>query len=245
MYFAHTKIFIMKKWVLSILLLANYSFVEAQLNLTIEKLWSLGRVSYQGASKDGATIYYSVSIPDINENKNKTKFYSIPLQGGKAMEIPEVPNQTNVTIDKGGYNVKVSPDGKKVIFTREVKMQKMHSTDIYPSLSKSNVYVYNDLNQRHWDTWEEGAYEHVFVADNVADHALREKDIMANELFDCPQKPHGGDDDLIFTPDSKSILYVTKKKSGKAYALSTNTDFYLYQIETGAVSNITERYDGL
>jgi dipeptidyl aminopeptidase/acylaminoacyl peptidase len=234
----------MKKWVLSILLLANYSFVEAQLNLTIEKLWSLGRVSYQGASKDGATIYYSVSIPDINENKNKTKFYSIPLQGGKAMEIPEVPNQTNVTIDKGGYNVKVSPDGKKVIFTREVKMQKMHSTDIYPSLSKSNVYVYNDLNQRHWDTWEEGAYEHVFVADNVADHALREKDIMANELFDCPQKPHGGDDDLIFTPDSKSILYVTKKKSGKAYALSTNTDFYLYQIETGAVSNITERMMG-
>ncbi len=211
-----------------------------QSNLTIEKMWSLGRVAYQGASKDGGTIYYSVSIPDISENKNKTKFYSISINGGKASEIASVPGAINVRIEKGGENAKVSPDGRKVIYTREVKMQNHHSTDLYPSLGKSNVYVYNDLNQRHWDTWEDGAYSHVFVADNVADVALREKDIMQNEAFDCPQKPHGGDDDLIFTPDSKQIIYVTKKKSGKEYALSTNTDLFLYNIDNGSVTNLTD-----
>lgn len=225
-----------------LLLLSNIAC--AQSALTIEKLWSLGRVSYQTLSKDGATIYFSVSTPDINENKSKTTYFAIPFNGGKASEINALPNQVNITIANGGDNIKVSPDGKKVIFTRDVKMQKMHSTDIYPNLSKSNVYVYNDLNQRHWDTWEDGAYSHLFLADNVADHALREKDLMQNELFDCPQKPHGGDDDLIFTPDSKNIIYVTKKKSGKEYALSTNTDLYLYNLETSTTTNLTQGMQG-
>ena len=234
----------MKKLAIASLLIIGCSISYAQSNLSIEKLWSLGRVAYQGISQDGATLYYSVSIPNIAENKSKTTTYAISLSGGKATEINTIPGKIDITIEKGGDNTKVSPDGKKVIYTRDVKMQKLHSTDIYPSLSKSNVYVYNDLNQRHWDTWEDGAYSHLFVADNVADHAMREKDIMGNELFDCPQKPHGGDEDFVFTPDNKGVLYVTKKKSGKEYALSTNTDLYLYQIEGGNTTNITEGMEG-
>ena len=65
-------------------------------------------------------------------------------------------------------------------------------------------------------------------------------DIMAGELVDCPQKPFGGDEDYIFSPDSKNILYVTKKKFGKEYAVSTNTDIYSYSIETGKTVNLTE-----
>jgi dipeptidyl aminopeptidase/acylaminoacyl peptidase len=230
----------MKKifWVFILSFLSLNGFTQSL--LTIEKLWSLGRVNYQGSSKDGATVYYSVSVPDINENKNKTTFYAIPLNGGKAKLIDAVPDRINIKTENNSENVKCSPDGKKVIYTRDVKMQKMHSTDIYPNLSKSNVYVYNDLNQRHWDTWEDGAYSHVFVADNVADNALHEKDIMVNELFDCPQKPHGGDDDLIFSPDSRNVVYVTKKKSGKQYAQSTNTDLYSYNIASGYTTNLTE-----
>ncbi|MCC7028868.1 MAG: S9 family peptidase [Chitinophagaceae bacterium] len=208
--------------------------------LTIEKLWSLGRVNYQGVSKDATTLYYSVSVPDIAENKNKTTYYAISLSGGKAKLIDAIPGSINIKTESQSENVKVSPDGKKVIYTRDVKMQKMHSTDLYPNLSKSNVYVYNDLNQRHWDTWEDGAYSHVFVADNVADNALHEKDIMVNEQFDCPQKPHGGDDDLIFSADSKTVVYVTKKKSGKQYAQSTNTDLYAYNMANGSTVNLTE-----
>lgn len=208
--------------------------------MTIETLWSLGRVSYIGATNDGNTIYYSVSIPDIKENKSKTTFYAIPLKGGQATKLNENPIQNNIKVDGEADNVQVSPDGKKIIYTREVKVTPMHSKDKYPSLTQANVYVYDDLNQRHWDTWEDGAYSHVFVADNVANRALREIDIMSGTAYDCPQKPHGGSDDLIFTPDSKGILYVTKKISGKAYALSTNTDIYYYDIASGNTQNITE-----
>lgn len=222
-----------------ILLCLSFSAFSQSL-LTIEKLWSLGRVNYQGVSKDATTLYYSVSVPDIVENKNKTTYYAIPLSGGKAKLIDAIPGSINIKTESQSENVKVSPDGKKVIYTRDVKMQKMHSTDLYPNLSKSNVYVYNDLNQRHWDTWEDGAYSHVFVADNVADNALHEKDIMVNEQFDCPQKPHGGDDDLIFSADSKTVVYVTKKKSGKQYAQSTNTDLYAYNMANGSTVNLTE-----
>lgn len=234
------KKYLMKKIVFTFLFMLTAGIAGAQSLLTIEKLWSLGRVSYQGISKDAHTIYYSVTVPDINENKSKTTFYAVPFGGGKATPIESVPDQMNVNAGKGSDHIKVSPDGKKVVYTKEVKLQKMHSTDIYPNLAKSNVYVYNDLNQRHWDTWEDGAYEHVFVADLVADNTLRDQDIMPNELFDCPQKPHGGDDDLTFTPDSKNIVYVCKKKSGKQYALSTNTDLYLYNIANGSTVNLTE-----
>lgn len=208
--------------------------------LSPEKLWSLGRVASQGMSPDKQTVYYSVSVPDMGENKNKTRFYAIPLQGGQATEIAEIPGQPKINAEGEAENFKVSADGKHVIYTKEVHLQNMKSTDAYPKLSKSNAYIYDDLNQRHWDTWEDGHYSHVFVAELAGNSAIREKDLMKGEQFDCPQKPHGGDDDLIFSPDGKQVLYVTKKKSGKEYALSTNTDIYLYDLQSGQTTNLTE-----
>ncbi|MBP6624717.1 MAG: PD40 domain-containing protein, partial [Chitinophagaceae bacterium] len=229
----------MNKFCLLASILFATTLAEAQSNLTPEKLWSLGRVSAQGMSADKKMVYYSVSIPDINENKSKTKFYEVPLAGGNAKEIAKVPGNEEPKVEQEGENIKVSPDGKKVVFTREVKLQAITGMDRY-NLPKSNVLVYDNLNQRHWDTWEDGSYAHVFVADLAGGYAVKEKDIMANELFDCPQKPHGGAEDLIFTPDSKQVIYVTKKQSGMAYAISTNTDLYAYSIEQGTTTNLTE-----
>ena len=36
------------------------------------------------------------------------------------------------------------------------------------------------------------------------------------------------------------LAYTCKKKSGKDYALSTNSDIYLYTLETGVTKNLTE-----
>ncbi len=234
----------MQKISLVFIALLGFMNVNAQQTLTPEKLWSLGRVAAQGISKDGKTVYYSVSIPNIQENKNTTKYYAIPILGGNATEINALPDQPNITVENESDNIKVSVDGKRVIYTRDVHMQNNKGVDAYPTLTKSNVYIYDDLNQRHWDTWEDGNYSHVFVADNAANFAVHEKDIMQNELFDCPQKPHGGSEDLMFTPDSKQIVYVTKKKSGKEYAISTNTDLYLYDIQTSRTENLTTGMEG-
>ena len=137
-------------------------------------------------------------------------------------------------------NVRLSADGKKVIFTREVAATKILGKDKYSDLPKSNAMVFTDLNYRHWDKWNTGKCSHVFVADINGGSITNEKDIMPGEPYDVPQQPSGGLEDMIFSHDGKSILYVCKKKTGKEYAQSTNTDIYQYDIASGKTTNLTE-----
>jgi len=202
----------------------------AQNVMSPELLWKLGRVTALGIAKDGKNIIYKVSTPSVEENKSNTTFYSIPITGGNATEIKDT---KAFLTDKN-----ISPDGKYVVYSEEVKIEKVNGKDFYPELEKSNVQVYNGLNYRHWDTWNEGKFNHVFYKENK-DKAVG-IDIMKGENFDAPQKPFGGDEDYIWSPDSKSILYVSKKKSGTQYALSTNTNIYEYHLDTKETTNRTQ-----
>ncbi|HZI53054.1 MAG TPA: S9 family peptidase [Chitinophagaceae bacterium] len=204
-------------------------FVFAQNKMTPELLWQLGRVSGLGISKDGKYILYSVTTPDATENKSSKKTYMIPVGGGDAVETTKADSLLN--------NKNVSPDGNYRLSNEEVKIKKIIGTDYYPELTKSNAYIFDNLNNRHWDTWEDGKFDHVFITP-VQDSAAK-KDIMQGEPYDCPQKPFGGDEDYVWRPDSKAVLYVTKKKYGKDYAISTNTELYEYEIETGKTNNLT------
>jgi dipeptidyl aminopeptidase/acylaminoacyl peptidase len=206
----------------------------AQQVLSPELLWKLGRVSVVGLTKDGKSIVYKVAIPSIEENKSNTKIYSIPVTGGNATEIKEF---KDVVSDKN-----VSPNGAFILSTQEVKVNNVLGKDIYPNLDKSNAQVYNGLDYRHWDTWNNGTVNHVFYAENK--EGATTQDIMTNEPFDSPQKPFGGDEDFIWSPDSKSIIYVCKKKFGTDYAISTNTDLYEYNLETKTTKNLTESNKG-
>lgn len=209
---------------------------QAQNPLTPEQLWKWGRVSGLGVSKDKQSVLYAVSTPNATENKSSRKLYKIPLAGGTAVEIPST--------DGLLANSKIASDGKHLISTQSVPVEPITSVDKYPDLKKSNAYIYTSLNYRHWDTWFEGKYDHIFVAPLVNGKPGTAKDIMAGEKFDCPQKPFGGDEDYIWHPDGKRILYVTKKKSGTDYAVSTNTDLYEYDLATGTTKNLTEENKG-
>lgn len=202
----------------------------AQNIMSPELLWKLGRISPLGISKDDKNIIYKVSTPSVEENKSNSKYYSVPINGGTVMEIFDY---KSLLTDKN-----VSPDGKYTVYNEEVKIDKVHGKDFYPNLDKSNAQIYNGLDYRHWDSWNEGKFNHVFYKSN--DEKSVGIDIMKGENFDAPQKPFGGDEDYIWSPDSKSILYVCKKKAGTAYAISTNTDIYEYHIETGITENKTE-----
>ncbi|WP_338377413.1 S9 family peptidase [uncultured Flavobacterium sp.] len=194
----------------------------SQAIMTPEKLWELGRVSALGISKDGKSVIYKVSKPDMVENKLNATYYSIPIKGGKATAIEDY---KSLLEDKNISN-------GKTLSHKEVKIEKVLGKDFYPELEKSNVQIYDGLDYRHWDTWNEGKHNHVFVND---------EDIMANEPYDCAQKPFGGDEDYIFSPDGKKVIYVSKKKAGTAYATSTNTDLYEYDIATKTTKNLTEK----
>ena len=211
---------------ISALLLLNLS---AQNTLTPELLWKLGRITGLGAGSDGL-VYYSVNTPDAEANKGTTKTYKIPIQGGNPIEVTG-----SSVADKN-----LSPDEKYSLTHKPVKVTKMSGKDFYPELDKSNVQIYDDLMIRHWDTWEEGEYDHVFLTALANGVSIGEIDLMKGEPYDCPQKPFGGDEDYIWGPGGKTVVYVTKKKSGAAYAVSTNTDLYEYNLESRITTNLTE-----
>lgn len=221
----------MKKNLIAFLLVCNIAGY-AQNQLTPELLYKLGRVNTIGLSKDKKNILYIVDVPNIEANAFNRKRYMIPITGGNATEIKNA--------DSLVQNQYMSPDGKYIISSKAVKVKNIFGSDFYPALKKSNVHMYDSLNYRHWDKWEDGVFDHVFVTPFVNGLAGEAKDIMPNEPYDCPQKPFGGKEDFIWNPDSKHILYTTKKKFGTAYTVSTNTDLYEYDIETGKTKNLTE-----
>lgn len=220
----------MKYIILTIAIVMGITNSKAQELLTPELLWKLGRVTPLGISKDNQNILYKVSIPSVEENKSTSKTYSIPIGGGTAKEITETKHLLN---DKNS-----SPDGKYLVSHQEIKVEKVHGKDYYPELDKSDVQVYNGLDYRHWDTWNDGTHNHVGFA--KVDDPKSFIDIMKDEPFDAPQKPFGGDEDYVWSKDGRSIIYVCKKKSGTAYAVSTNTDLYEYNLETKTTKNLTE-----
>ena len=219
----------MKK-ILFIPLLMMSLTAMAQNVMTPELLWKLGRVTPLGISKDGKNVVYKVTTPSVAANKSETKFYTLPVIGGNPTEVKDT---KDLLKDKN-----ISPDGKYLVYNEEVKIEKVLGIDFYPELDKSDVQIYDGLNYRHWDTWNEGKFNHVFYKENK-DGAVG-IDILKGENFDSPQKPFGGDEDYIWTPDSKSILYVSKKKAGTDYAVSTNTNIFEYNLETGKTINRTE-----
>lgn len=257
-------------------LILAITVVNAQDRMTPELLWKLGRVTGEAVTADGKNVIYGVTSYDLKENKSSRNLFSVPVSGGKAVQLTSADGGKRVistdaksgkiTYLQGGQiwimdatgenkkqishfeaplsNLRLSPDGKRVLYSKEVLLLKLHSKDRYPELEKSDVYVYDDLNYRHWDTWEDGKFQHIFVADYVDGTIRNEVDLMANEPFDAPQMPFGGEEDAIWSPDGKSIVYISKKKFGKEYAVSTNTDVYLYSLASKKTVNLSETLKG-
>lgn len=167
---------------------------------------------------------------------NQSQLWQMNADGSDKKQISDVKD--------GLENPRISPDGKFILFTKEVAIIKTEAKDRHQDLPKSNAYVFDDLNYRHWDTWENGKFSHVFYATYDNGKIGDSIDIMKDEPYDCPQQPFGGKEDVIWAPDSKSIVYVTKKKFGKDYAISTNTDIYSYIISTKHTVNHTDNMLG-
>ena len=140
---------------------------------------------------------------------------------------------------KGGINdFAFSPDESKLLFVADVKYGE-RTVDKHPDLPKTSGIIVNDLMYKHWDEWVE-AIPHPFVADFYGGKLANEKDLLEGEPFESPMKPFGGIEQLAWSPDGKTIAYTSRKKVGKKYAVSTNSDIYFYNLETGATENKTE-----
>jgi dipeptidyl aminopeptidase/acylaminoacyl peptidase len=173
---------------------------------------------------DGKKIGY------LSNKSGEMQLWEINADGSDAIQISEV---------KGGITgFKYSPDASKVLFTADVKV-KPDVHDLFPDLPKANAHLETGLMYKHWDEWV-STVPHPFVADLKNGKLENVVDLLEGEPFESPMKPFGGVEQLDWSPDGKTIAYTCRKKTGKEYALSTNSDIYFYNVESKKTENKTE-----
>lgn len=147
--------------------------------------------------------------------------------------------KTKLTDWEGGISdFSFSPDETKLLFVADVKYGE-RTVDKHPDLPKTSGVIVNDLMYKHWDEWVQ-TIPHPFVADIAGGKLENEKDILEGEPFESPMKPFGGIEQLAWSPDGQTIAYTSRKKTGKEYAISTNSDIYFYNLADGSHKNMTE-----
>lgn len=175
-------------------------------------------------SGDGKEIYF------LSSESGSNQIWKMKSNGKKRVQISNY---------EGGIEAfALSPDGLKVLFVSQVQYGK-RVKDIYPDLPLASGKVIDDLMYKHWDEWVE-TIPHPFVADLDKGGISNIKDILEGEPFESPMKPWGGIEQLAWSPDGKSIAYTCRKKTGLEYAVSTNSDIYLYDLQSGTHKNLTE-----
>ncbi|MDR0711329.1 MAG: S9 family peptidase [Prevotellaceae bacterium] len=136
-----------------------------------------------------------------------------------------------------------SPKDNMLLYVKKVQVSKTLA-ERYPDLPKANVRIIDDLMYRHWNTWNDGSYHHVFVAGFSFGTLVGEKDINEGEAWDTPRATGFDVSDICWDAEGRYIYYASKKMTGKEYALSTNSDIYRYDTETGITTNLTEANKG-
>ena len=174
--------------------------------------------------------------------KNGTKIAYLSTESGSSQVWEMNPDGTGKKqlshFDGNIEGFRFSPDEKHLLFVAQVKT--IPSTaDKYPDLPKATGRVITDLMYKHWDEWVTTA-PHPFVADFNGDSVGEATDIMEGEPYESPMKPFGGIEQLAWNTSSDKIAYTSRKKTGKAYAVSTNSDIYEYDLNTKETKNLTE-----
>lgn len=239
--------------------------------MTPEILWKFGRLGTFALSPDGSAVLYTVTDIDLQSEARRTNIFKITVSGGDPVQLtseggsspqwissgkaiayvnkgklyimePDGSGQKPVTGISDFEIFNVSPDGNKIYFTKRVKLDQ--TANEKHNLPKANVRIINDLMYRHWNYWSDFSYSHIFVASFDGSAVSAEKDIMEGQRFESPTAPYFDEGEISWSPDGKSVAYTTKRLNGKADAVSTNSDIWLYNLESGKEINITEANKG-
>ena len=246
----------------------NATFKVGSDLMTPEALWAMGRIGGATASPDGKQVVYQVGYYSVKQNKSQQMLFVMDADGKNKRQLTtgqqsetdgawidqgrriafitggqlwsmnsdgsDRKQLTNSSVDIEGF--KFSPDERKVIL---IKSLPYHGTiQANPAdLPLATGRLATDMNYRHWDHYVE-TIAHPFVADFDGSSINEGVDILQGEPFECPTAPFGGTEQLAWSPDSKSIAYTCRKKEGVQYAISTDTDIYLYDVATRKTKNL-------
>ena len=144
-------------------------------------------------------------------------------------------------IEGGIEGFGISPDEEHIYYTKFVHAKDINSADVYADMAKSKARIYDDLMVRHWDYWDKGEYLHIFVADLLANGVGEGKDIIGKTAaWDAPLAPYFDHAEIAWSPDSKALAYTCKPLTGTEYAVSTDSDIFVYDLESGTTKNINK-----
>lgn len=172
---------------------------------------------------------------------SKIAFLSSESGSSQIWEMnPDGTGRVQISDVEGGVNgFSYSPDERKVLYFKNIKYGE-RTVDKYPDLPQASGRIIEDLMYKHWDHWVE-EIPHAFLADFDGSKLANHVDIIGEDQpYECPMLPFGGMEQLAWSPDSKTIAYTCRKKKGMEYSLSTNSDIYLYNIDTKETKNISE-----
>ena len=236
--------------------------------MTPEALWAMGRIATATASPDGKQIVYQVGYYSVKENKGHQVLCIVDANGKNNRQLTTAAtSETDPAWIEQGQRIaylsggevwamkadgtgreqlsnsggsieafKFSPDGKKVILIKSIPYNDIIKKNP-DDLPLATGRLATDLMYRHWDHYVE-SIQHPFVAD-VTERGISEgEDIMKGEPYECPMAPFGGIEQLNWSRDSRQIAYTCRKKTGIAYAISTDADIYLYDTEAKTTVNL-------
>ncbi len=243
-------------------------------NFTQMDLLNCIRISSPQVSPDGQWVLYQQSIPIFDENRMNSEIMAVSINGIKTINLSNHPKSDHsaiwspdgkqiafisnrngslqiymmdfpngkprkiTKISAGTANLLWSPDSQYILWSSDVKIDQS-PIEKYPNLKKAKVRIYDEIPVRHWDEWNDEYYQHIFFMPVKGGEIT---DILEGERYEAPLKPWGGREQIAFSPDANEIAYTSKKVQD--YALSTNSDIYIYNIQTKETVNITEGMAG-
>jgi dipeptidyl aminopeptidase/acylaminoacyl peptidase len=192
--------------------------------------WNVNSPSF---SHDGSTVYF------LSAKSGSMQLYSIPSRGGEPVRLTDFPG------DVGSY--KLSPDGKRVAFSTEAFVDCGSDLACSPnrmqerSKLKNSGVVFDRMFIRHWDAWNDGRLNRVFVTElgNGKTMAKLATLVGADVLGDVPSRPFGDQSEYEWSPDGKQLV-LSARKADRQEPWSTNFDLYLVNADgSGSAKNLT------
>ncbi|MFI3264031.1 MAG: S9 family peptidase [Rikenellaceae bacterium] len=182
-------------------------------------------------SADGEKIYF------MSNRSGSMQVWSMSASGDDVAAVTD--------FDGGVEGFGVAPSSDKLFYLQSVKVADRTSADFHKDMPKSNARIYDDLMVRHWNYWDEGEYLHIFVA-NIDEKGRAQVgvDIIGeNAAWDTPLAPYFDSSEIAWSNSGDKLAYTCKPLVGAEYAVSTDSDIFIYDVATARTENICKAAD--